>query len=52
MALVGFMTLNAGRPYERKEKTDAGWRLPMWAFLGYAAVVAFYLLVLRPGLNI
>ncbi|GIH49404.1 hypothetical protein SAMN05421833_11438 [Microbispora rosea] len=52
MALVGFMTLNAGRPYERKEKTDAGWRLPVWAFLGYAAVVAFYLLVLRPGLNI
>ncbi|MBE3007617.1 hypothetical protein IL992_00170 [Microbispora sp. NEAU-D428] len=52
MALVGFMTPSAGRPYERKERPGTGWRLPVWAFFGYAAVVAFYLLVLRPGLNI
>ncbi len=52
MALVGFMTPNAGRPYERRERPETDWRLPVWAFLAYAAVVAFYLLVLRPGLHI
>ena len=52
MALVGFMTPNAGRPYEPRERAETDWRLPAWAFLAYAAVVAFYLLVLRPGLHI
>lgn len=52
MALIGFMTPNAGRPYERTARPDGGWRLPLWAFAAYAVVVAFYLLVLRPGLNI
>jgi hypothetical protein len=52
MALVGFMTIWAGRPYDRTSRptVPGGWRVPVWGYLAYAVVVAFYLLVLRPGL--
>jgi hypothetical protein len=54
MALVGFMTLGARRPYEPSESSPSGspWHTPIWGYLLYAAVVLFYLLVLRPGLPV
>ncbi|MFC4587897.1 zinc metalloprotease [Sphaerisporangium corydalis] len=52
MALIGFMTLGVRRPYERPASTESGspWRVPIWGYVLYAALVAFYLLALRPGL--
>ncbi|GII28557.1 M50 family metallopeptidase [Planotetraspora mira] len=52
MALVGFMTLGARRPYERPVSSGTGstWHTPAWGYVLYAAVVLFYVLALRPGL--
>jgi hypothetical protein len=53
MALVGFMTVWAGRPYTPAGGRPGGeWRVPVWGWLAYLAVVAFYLLALRPGLRL
>lgn len=54
MALVGFMTMWARRPYERPTRAEerAAWPTPAWGFVLYVAIVAFYLLALRPGLSL
>ena len=52
MALVGFMTFGARRPYTPPPSSRSGlaWYVPAWGYVLYAAVVLFYVLALRRGL--